>query len=119
MSPTNSSVIHDRKNRQNDRVSTDRLVQLSNDNFKHQARMINISTTGIGILSNFEVKESENLQMSFELPFYDDFSTLKIEGTVKHCTPVRGQFLLGVAINSLSNHQTRVMEGFIKFKKNN
>lgn len=116
MSQPNPTSSNNRENRQAERVSTDRPVQLTHDSQKHQAKMINLSITGLGILSNFKLDDSQNIQIDFELPFYDDYTSVKLQGTVIHCTPVRGQYLLGVALNNLNKHQTLVMENFIKFK---
>lgn len=116
MSQINTISSNERENRQAERVSTDRPVKLTHENQNHMAKMINLSTTGIGILSNLKCEDSQNIQIDFELPFYGDFTALKLEGTVVHCTPVRGQYLLGVTLNSLNKHQTLVVQNFIKFK---
>lgn len=75
--------------------------------------MINLSLTGLGATSPIKINPDDPVEVTFSLPFNDEFIELKFDSRLVHSTPVRGQFLIGLAFDTLTSHQQRIISNFI------
>ncbi len=75
--------------------------------------MINLSLTGLGATSAIKINPDAPVEVKFSLPFNDEFIELKLNSWLVHSTPVRGQFLIGLAFDKLNSHQQRIISNFI------
>lgn len=75
--------------------------------------MINLSLSGLGATSSIKINPSDPVEVRFNLPFNDEFIELELKAQLIHSTPVRGQFLIGLAFEKLSSHQQRIISNFI------
>lgn len=99
--------------RNNKRITTHRPIILDHQNLSLGLTMINLSLTGLGATGPIKLNPDDIIELRFNLPFNDEFIDLKIKARLVHSTPVRGQFLIGVAFEALSLHQQRIISNYI------
>lgn len=75
--------------------------------------MINLSLSGLGATGPLKINPNDPVKVSLNLPYNDEYIELNIESRLVHSTPVRGQFLIGLAFEKLSSHQQRIISNFI------
>lgn len=99
--------------RHNKRITTHRPIILNHQNLSMGVTMINLSLSGLGATSSIKINPNDPVEVRFSLPFNDEVIELKIDSQLVHSTPVRGQFLIGLAFEPLSSHQQRIISNFI------
>lgn len=106
-------------NRKDKRVAVDRPIKVTYQQEIHTSKMINLSVSGLGLISHLAFKDQSQIEVHFKVPFYNELSQIKLNAQVVHCTPVRGQYHIGLKFHQVSPHQQKVISNYIQFKENN
>lgn len=100
--------------RNNKRITTYRPIILNHQNISLGLTMINLSPTGLGATGPIQISPDELVELKIKLPYNHEFIELKLRAHLVHSTPVRGQYLIGFTFNSITQHQQRILNNFIK-----
>lgn len=101
--------------RNSERVSTRRPAQIFIKGDAYEAVVINLSLEGVGILIDQALPEGTEIKIKFNLPGYEQSSTLTLDGQIIHGTEVHHNCLFGVRFALLSLHEKLVITGFINY----
>ena len=99
------------------RVSINRSATLQAPNTEQpvQAKLLNISKCGAGILCNHNLSIGEIITLNFSLPNYDNESDLAITSKIACFSKVQNQFLIGVEFSELDTHEALVIQSFTSY----
>lgn len=104
-------------NRQHGRINTHRPAELIVGDQPLMATLTNLSSDGVGFLTNSKLEIKQQLRIKFCLPNYDQRSELTLYGEVTHCSTIGNQYLIGLQFAELTPHQNLVITGFINFHR--
>jgi hypothetical protein len=97
-------------------VQTDRPITLHGRNGHAHGHLVDLSTKGIGVLSDRGAKEGTELQAEFEIPALGRFVTLRPVGKVIHRHNSGDYIYLTIRFDGLSDEEKEAIEDFIDFK---
>jgi len=99
------------------RISINRsaTLQIPNADQPVQAKILNISSCGAGILCNHDLSIGELVKLKFSLPNYDNESELSIQSKIACFSKVQNQYLIGVEFTELDMHETLVIQSFTSY----
>ncbi len=109
--------------RQFDRFSYNITVQfekiffpLQDDSFLEKSYSANISTNGVAIETDFELKEEDVLSINMNL---NDPSASQVNaiGTVKSCVKTNGKYTVGMEFTSIDNQDKKALQSYLKKQK--
>ncbi len=80
-----------------------------------QAKLLNISMCGAGILCNHNLKIGDVITLNFSLPNYDNESDLAITSKIACFSKVQRQYLIGVEFSVLDMHEELVIKSFTNY----
>jgi hypothetical protein len=80
-----------------------------------QAKIIDISTCGLGLLSEQNYPVNSILQTNFCLPGYEQNNPLQLQGVVARNTAIDNHYLIGIEFLELSKHESLVLKEFLNF----
>jgi len=96
------------------RVTLTRVAKLKNSQGEYDVKIVDISTCGIGVLSNQKIMD-ENLSIHFSLPGYEQDNSISLPVQVKHLTDMKDKHLIGLAFTQASQHDLLVIKEFFNF----
>lgn len=80
-----------------------------------QAKLLNISMCGAGILCNHNLHIGEVITLNFSLPNYDNENDLTITSKIACFSKVQNQYLIGVEFSELNTHEELVIQSFTSY----
>ncbi|MGE4498919.1 MULTISPECIES: PilZ domain-containing protein [Piscirickettsiaceae] len=108
-------MLYTAEQRRAERISTERPVKLTTESGSSDAKMLDLSILGVGILSNEELNEGDKVSVQFQLPSIGR-SEIKLEGVTAHSTHIRGQqYLIGVEFTDISDYMQSVITEYINY----
>jgi len=101
------------------RVTTNRTATLKTSEADDlvQAKLLNISMCGAGILCNHNLCLGEIITLNFSLPNYDNDNGLSITSKIACFSKVQNQYLIGVEFSELDTHEELVIQSFTSYHK--
>lgn len=78
-----------------------------------QARILNISVTGIGILCHTTLSPNTTIHTHAELTLHNQTTSVKLEGKVVHSTAVHDQYLIGIELCNLTAYRQGIIEQYV------
>ncbi len=103
----------DIEKRNAERVSTERPITLQLAQATITAKMIDLSTIGVGILSDTLIEKGNEIQLIFSLPNINN-KDIMLCGIVARTAHVQHQYLIGVQFKDASNYLTSVLDDFVR-----
>lgn len=100
-----------------DSVRTDRKATLYGRNGQAEARLVVLSTQGVGVHSNRGARIGTELEVEFELPALERFLTLKLTGKVTDRHNAGDKVHLHIQFNHLDEHSKEAIQDFINYKE--
>lgn len=95
------------------RVNLDKHIIIQVNQQPLQARILNISVSGIGILCHTDLPPNTIIHANVELSLHNHTTTLKLDGKVVHSTAVHDQYLVGIALCDLTAYRQAIIEQFV------
>jgi len=80
-----------------------------------QAKILNISSCGAGILCDHDLSIGELVKLKFSLPNYDNENELAIKSKIACFSKVKNQYLIGVEFAELDMHENLVIKSFTSY----
>jgi c-di-GMP-binding flagellar brake protein YcgR len=105
--------------RNHDRIFLDRAiaVQLS-DGHLVRARLVNLSSGGLGVLYPAPAEVGSVLGLHFQLPDEQDQPVMiHCQGTVRHCYVQKTNYLSGFEFSQISAEDRKLIQQFINRKR--
>lgn len=106
-----------KENRKVERVSTERPVEVHHikavDPQDVKGKMLDLSVSGTGILTDSPIEENEQLKVLFSLPNQEQ--ALSLSGTAIHAYKIRNQYLIGVQFNNISDFYASKIQEYITY----
>lgn len=99
------------------KVKTDRKVILHGGSTSAEAHLVDLSMTGIGVLSSRGAKVGTELDAEFELPALQHFITFKIHGKVTHRHNVGDEIYLHIEFANMTHDEQAGLQDFIDYKQ--
>ncbi|WFE68044.1 PilZ domain-containing protein [Thiomicrospira sp. R3] len=76
-------------------------------------RVVNISTTGVGVISSQNLPPKTITAIRLSLYFYNELTELTLQAKVVHSTPVQHDYLVGLALFDVNPFTLRVINQFV------
>jgi hypothetical protein len=95
------------------RVNLDKLATMSIDQQLFTVRIINISETGLGVISAQPNELQKNIQTEIELLLSKQPVHLTLQGKIIHTTKVQNQYLLSIELCKLSEYSRRTISHYV------
>lgn len=80
-------------------------------------QLIDISSCGLGIISELAPHQHEHWLVALSLPTYDNDAPLMLHAQVIHASKVRNQYLVGLEILHPSGHDLIVIRDFFNYHR--
>lgn len=100
--------------REFERISTERPVTIQSNDTSNQAKMIDLSQHGAGILSTLPLIEGTEISIYFKLPTTGN-ATIKLNAVAIHNQKVRGLFLVGIEFKNMVHAIRHAIDEYIQF----
>ncbi|WP_127470151.1 PilZ domain-containing protein [Thiomicrorhabdus aquaedulcis] len=97
------------------RVSINRPVQMQAAAQPLSAKMLDLSSCGMGVLCPSALPAGQSLSVSFSLPDYEQEHPLCLQGEVVHTTKTQNLYLMGIVFNEMTAHQALIIRGFMGY----
>ncbi|MCF6345879.1 MAG: PilZ domain-containing protein [Thiomicrorhabdus sp.] len=99
------------------RITTNRSATLQPSGTEEpvQAKLLNISMCGAGILCNHNLAIGDIVTLNFSLPNYDSENGLSISSKIACFSKVQKQYLIGVEFSQLDTHEELVIQSFTSY----
>ena len=107
--------LNQKEQRCEERISINRKALLDTELEEYQVKMIDISSSGMGIISPKNLQDNALLKIIFDLPGYEQNSKIKTQAQVIHSTQVNQSFLIGLSFVHLNQHSQLVIKEFSNF----
>ncbi|UQB42836.1 PilZ domain-containing protein [Thiomicrospira microaerophila] len=96
------------------RANLDKPATMRVNETETTVRIVNISTTGLGLISTEHLTPKSLAEINLNLYFYNELTHLKLTAIVVHSTPVQEQFLIGLSLCDLNPFSFRVINQFVE-----
>lgn len=98
------------------RVNESFAFRIGHENFEHEARLINISSSGILCVLNGDLPMMSRVKIALALPGRKSSAPLRVEAVVvrKERLDPQGRFAVALFFQGLSERDGRVLNGFIR-----
>lgn len=100
--------------RQHERINVDIPIKLDDGQTCQTLKIINISLGGLGLLSRQALEPGKIYQVTFDIYFSNDYTSLSTQARSIHNLTVRRQYINGLQFEKLSTHQKFVIATFIQ-----
>lgn len=108
-------MLYNSEKRRAERVSTERPVKLETDQGQTDAKMLDLSILGTGILSSQKVEQGEKVAVTFKLPSVGR-SEIHLDGVTAHSSHIRDhQYLIGIEFTDISKYMQSVITEYIQY----
>lgn len=96
------------------RANLDKPATMIVNKAETTVRIVNISTTGLGLICTKNLMPKTLAEIDLNLYFYNELTHLKLTAIVVHSTPVQEQFLIGLSLCDLNPFSFRVIHQFVE-----
>jgi len=101
--------------RSEERITATRAIQIMTSAAEFTCKMLDISTRGLGLFSDFGLKLGDIVNVAFSLPGYEQTHQLQLEAQVCHLTPVRGKQMVGLEFTHPTAHTKLVIYEYANY----